>query len=886
MIHWIKYWRKHIFNSRLAKVIGFDMEDGKKKRKSSKKALLICILLVFLVLGGCVFYIASSISEEMSQSAIGNLSESLELIKGTVEVLFRREAQYQKMMAQELAIADNPEELIYAYDMNGTAVKISLVYTGQTKGVSNIEGTFDPNELDFSGQNTVDGLPISTAYLNGMGTWAYTMVCPVRKDGREIALLYVEYIYDSFEEVLPEKLYGGSATLYIMDTQSKRFLVSPKLSGYRTAGNLNLEDFYRANQILESEIKKEIDESITTGRNVMFYHDVRKTESLIYMWAVNDASAYLIGYVPVEAIQREGKAVNQNILGVVLVMFAAFFLCCIVYLFYERQQNRQRREREAERETHNKQLAEALAAAQAASCSKTMFLSNMSHDIRTPMNAIIGFTALLAKDPENAAKVKEYTKKIMASGQHLLGLINDILDVSKIESGKAVLTVGEFQLSSMISSVDAIIRPAAREKGQTFEVTVTGVRHESLVGDETRLNQILINLLSNAVKYTQPGGHIWFRIIGLKQRSAQYEHIRIEVEDDGYGMTPEYLKVIFDAFTRAENSTTNKVQGTGLGMAITKNIVEMMGGTIDVTSAVGRGSKFTVELELRISEQESDAGFWENCGISDLLLVSQNEETVKDIRSLMAFTQINVHVRKDAAGAVSALCASQEERCPYQLVLFEQTAGEEDLVDSIRLLRKAMETFIPVVMLCECGRDEMQEEILRADVNGILTKPFFVSALKEKIQELCAMKQEDENGEQNDGAYHATLGGCHFLVAEDNEINSEILREVLSIDGATCEIAENGQLAAECFQNAPPGSYDAILMDVQMPVMNGYDATKQIRAMEREDAKTIPIIAMTANAFTEDVRDALNAGMDAHLAKPIDLELLRATLNKFIEKRG
>ena len=210
-------------------------------------------------------------------------------------------------------------------------------------------------------------------------------------------------------------------------------------------------------------------------------------------------------------------------------------------------------------EIHNRQLAEALQAAQVASKSKTMFLSNMSHDIRTPMNAILGFTTLLGKDAEDPQKVREYTKKITSSGQHLLSLINDVLDVSKIESGKVVLSIGEFTLSGMVSAIDAIIRPAAKAKGQNFEVSVTGVRNERLVGDETRINQVLINLLSNAVKYTQEGGSIWFRIIGLKQRSSQYEHIRIEVEDNGYGMTPEYLETIFEAFTRAENSTTNKV---------------------------------------------------------------------------------------------------------------------------------------------------------------------------------------------------------------------------------------------------------------------------------------------------------------------------------------
>ncbi|MDE6964216.1 MAG: hybrid sensor histidine kinase/response regulator, partial [Lachnospiraceae bacterium] len=278
-------------------------------------------------------------------------------------------------------------------------------------------------------------------------------------------------------------------------------------------------------------------------------------------------------------------------------MLVAFFLCFILYYFNQRQRSRIINEREKEREIHNQQLAEALQAAQIASNSKTTFLSNMSHDIRTPMNAILGFTTLLARDAGNPAKVREYTKKITASGQHLLSLINDVLDVSKIESGKVVLTIGEFTLNNLVSSVDAIIRPMAASRRQSFHVEVTGIEHEYLVGDETRLNQILINLLSNAVKYTPEGGNIWFRIIGLKQHSSQFEHIRIEVEDDGYGMTKEYLKTIFEAFTRAENSTTNKVQGTGLGMAITKNIVELMGGTIEVFSEIDQGSLFRVELE-------------------------------------------------------------------------------------------------------------------------------------------------------------------------------------------------------------------------------------------------------------------------------------------------
>ncbi len=344
-----------------------------------------------------------------------------------------------------------------------------------------------------------------------------------------------------------------------------------------------------------------------------------------------------------------------------------FFLCCLLYYFSQRQQNQLRKEQEREREVHSQQLAEALQAAQIASKSKTMFLSNMSHDIRTPMNAVLGFTALLARDAENPGKVREYTRKITASGQHLLSLINDILDVSKIESGKVALNFEAFTLNDLVSSVDAIIRPMAKGKGQNFHVEVTGIGHEYLIGDETRMNQVLINLLSNAVKYTQEGGNIWFRIVGLKQHSAQYEHMRIEVEDDGYGMTPEYLKTIFDAFTRAENSTTNKVQGTGLGMAITKNIVELMGGTIGVASEMGKGSIFRVELELRIPEEEPDKKFWEEQGISHALVVGGVPESYDTVKMLMKDTGVRVDIALSLEEAVGMV----QEGGSYQMVLLD-----------------------------------------------------------------------------------------------------------------------------------------------------------------------------------------------------------------------
>ena len=565
----LKYCNVSRYN--ISKKVILKVKKRHKKGKSGNgPGLILSILLTFCILGTIVYFVARRISSEMSQSAISNLSESLELVRGTIEAILDKEAEFQKLMAQEISVMENPEKFIQSYSGSQTMVKISYIAEGTTKGVSNTGEEFTAEELDFSSGKSVGGLPVSTSYLNDMGTWAYTIKCPVVRNGRETAVLYIEYIYESFDEALPSSFYNRKATLYIMDAKSRRFVLKPKGLKERTLGHLDLNDFYRANLILEPEIQEEVSQCIRTQRDIMFYHTIQQKDSLIYMWAVNEGAVYLVGYVPIEAIQREGDAVNQNIFIVVFVMLVAFVICCILYFLNNRQQMRYRKEQERERELHNQQLAEALQAAQIASSSKTTFLSNMSHDIRTPMNAILGFTILLAKDADNPGKVREYTKKITASGQHLLSLINDVLDVSKIESGKVVLTIGEFTLNNMVSSVDAIIRPMAREKGQEFEVLVSGVKQEHLIGDETRINQILINLLSNAVKYTQEGGNIWLRIIGLGQHSSQYEHIRIEVEDNGYGMSQDYLEVIFDAFTRAENSTTNKVQGTGLGMAITK----------------------------------------------------------------------------------------------------------------------------------------------------------------------------------------------------------------------------------------------------------------------------------------------------------------------------
>ena len=856
-----------------------------KKRTNKRFVLFLSTLLIFCILGGVVFLVSRRISKEMSQAAVQNLNENLDLIKCTIESVWNKEAEFQKLMAQEIAEMEDPEAYIRSYQKNQTMVKLSLIRVGETEGVSSTGEVFSEEGLEFSLTGMTEGLEVSCSYLNYMGTWAYTIKCPVVKDNREIGMLYAEYTYDSLDKSLPEGFYNKQAMLYIMDAKTERFVLKPKGMGERSAGHLNLEDFYRANDIGEESLREEIKDCVEKRKNIMFYHDIRGKSSLNFIWMVNGGTICLIGYVPMEAIQQEGKAVNYNIFFLMAVMIFTFLLCCFLFYKNQEQQRRSMRERAAEKERHNRQLKEALHAAQLASNAKTTFLSNMSHDIRTPMNAVIGFTTLLAKDAENPDKVREYTKKIMASGQHLISLINDILEVSKIESGKVVLTEKEFALNDLVSSIEAIIRPMAGAKSQEFYVEITDIKHEYLLGDETRINQILINLLSNAVKYTQEGGNIWLRIIGLKQHSSHFERIRIEVEDDGYGMTQEYLKTIFDVFTRAENSTTNKEQGTGLGMAITKNIVELMGGTIEVSSEVNKGSIFRVDVELRISESQADRVFWEKSGISRILAVIGNVQEVKNIHTFMEEAGISMDMALRPEDALRMVEDADSADINYQMVLFDWNPTDTDSSRMAEKLRKALPQTAILLLMTVYDEDYMDcvdnmEEVFRSGYTGVLVKPVFVSALKEKVMEMQAEKsgKSTETGEEN------SLQGLHFLAAEDNEINAEILSEILLTEGADCEIAENGKLVLERFMASEEGEFDAILMDVQMPVMNGYDATRAIRKLERKDAAEIPIIAMTANAFAEDEKDALNAGMNVHLAKPIDVGMLKKVINQLIQK--
>lgn len=523
-------------------------------------------------------------------------------------------------------------------------------------------------------------------------------------------------------------------------------------------------------------------------------------------------------------------------------------------------------------------LKDALEIAKRANEAKSTFLSNMSHDIRTPMNAIVGFSALLQRDSHNPEKVREYTAKIVSSSQHLLGLINDVLDMSKIESGKTTLNISEFCLAEIVDELRTMMMPQARAKKQSFEIFVYDVCNEEVLGDRLRINQILINIISNALKYTPVGGTVEMSVRQLAQHTKNYAHFRFVISDNGIGMSKEYIENIFHPFSREDTAKTAEIQGTGLGMAITKNLVDLMGGTIEVSSEPDKGSTFTLDLELRIKEQDIDPDFWKKHGVTNLLVVDDEDEICAGIRNAMANTGVHVSCAERGLEAVRMAEESESEGRGYDLVLIDWQMPDINGIETARRIRKIVPLHVPVMILTAYDIDRIEKESADAGIDGFLQKPFFLSNFKLLIDNL----KEERTAEEPNSEESAVLEGKHILAAEDNELNAEILLELLEMNGAVCRIVGNGKEALEEFGRSKPGEYDLILMDIQMPVMDGYEATRAIRKCGHPQAETIPIIAMTANAFSEDVKEARNAGMNEHVAKPLDMEHLKEVIKEIL----
>ena len=746
-----------------------EIEQAVNKRKKITRLLLI--LLIILLSLVFIKYLISKSNKYISENGKSSMGAVVEQIQQTYDLqvsgYYSQLQLVEEFLLHERELSletDVNKSFFEAWEKESESTLIFLQENGQAISAGGTKMRIDmPSKflLDLKNGYNIGKLvrldydqKKKDGYLVAIPCQEYTI------NGETYTAIGTVYDHSKLDSMLKLKGYDGKAYLFMLDDDGN--ITYTNLSG----------DKYQRNYSLLKHLKGE--QAITEEEADLFKKKFDNGESGVALLGKQDP--YYLGYCPIESnntilVCIVAKGVIDNVLmdyqktvlfttilmaGFILLLFAGLFYSISRLSLadqkaeYEKRNNELHLQTMKEMEVVNQKLkkaknvaTEALQTAENANKAKTDFLSNMSHDIRTPMNAIIGITSLIRHDAGNKAKVIEYADKIDISSQHLLGIINDVLDMSKIEAGKTVFKYSDFSILDFMQELDIIFHSQIYEKQQTFTIIKENIQHEWVNGDQVHLMQIFSNLLSNAVKYTQEGGKIQFFVEECETKSSVYAKYRFLVSDNGMGMSADFKDTIFDAFSRAESSLTNKIQGTGLGMAITKNLVEAMGGTIDVESELGQGSCFEVLLDLKIAEDRTVAP------------------------------------------------AAQEET------------------------------------------DEQDGNILQ---------------------------------------------GMKFLCAEDNELNAEILTELLKIEGAECTICENGEEILKAFEQSAPGDYDMILMDVQMPIMNGYEATKAIRRSSHELAKTIPIIAMTANAFSEDIQHSLSAGMNAHVSKPVEMKVLEKTI--------
>ena len=746
---------------------------GTEQAKTKRKKMIVPLFFLILIFLNLIFVklLLNRMNSYIAENGKSSMGAVVEQIQQTYDLqvngYYSRLHMLEDFLTQEGVRSielDRNKKFFEAWQKESESTLIFLQENGKAITTDGTKLRVDmPSKLLLDLRNGYNiGKLVSLDY-NQKKKDGYLVAIPCQEytiKGETYTAIGTLYDHSKLDSMLSVKSYNGNAYLFMLDND-----------GNITYTNQKEDKFFR-NYFLLKHLKG--DQAITEEEADSLQKKLDGREQGVEL--VESDKPYYLGYCPIEnnntmLICIVEKSVVDNVLrdyqktivfetilmaGFILLLFAGLFYSISRRSLaeqkaeYEKRNNEIQTQAMKEMEESNKKLkkaknitTEALQTAENANKAKTDFLSNMSHDIRTPMNAIIGMTSLIRHDAGNKAKVIEYADKIDISSQHLLGIINDVLDMSKIEAGKTVFKYTDFSILDFITELNTIFHSQIDEKNQTLTIIKENIRHEWVNGDQVHLMQIFSNLVSNAVKYTQEGGKIQFLVEECETKSSVYAKYRFLVSDNGMGMSADFKDTIFDAFTRAESSMTNKIQGTGLGMAITKNLVEAMRGTIDVESELGQGSCFEVLIDLRIAEDR---------------FVSSAEQAEKD----------------EPAGNV----------------------------------------------------------------------------LKE----------------------------MRFLCAEDNELNAEILMELLKIEGAECTICENGKRVLEAFEQSAPGDYDMILMDVQMPVMNGYEATKAIRRSSHELAKTIPIIAMTANAFSEDIQHSLAAGMNAHVSKPVEMKVLEKTI--------
>ena len=631
------------------------------------------------------------------------------------------------------------------------------------------------------------------------------------------------------------------------------------LKGY-SFKNSGFFEFYKSYNPTDPESAKQLFEKITTSTGSISMSDSHGQECVLAYTPVKATSGWtLLGFVPAKDLQVEKE--NWLLFGVVSLGLLILFLIDMLHMLFL-----------------NKRLQTTAREADSANKAKTDFLSTMSHDIRTPMNAIIGLTTIAEKNVGDVDSTKENLRKISLASNHLLTLINDILDISKVESGKLNLSPLTFSIVETVENLVNISQPMIKEKNLEFSFHINRMEKEYLYADQLRLNQIYINILSNAIKYTEPGGKVGVDLREEKSPKDGCVRLLYVVEDTGIGMSEEYMKTMYEPFSRQVDSRVNSIQGTGLGLAITKQMVDLMGGTIDCQSEPGKGTTFTVVLDIPVADRQREDMKLDPL---DILVVDDDEIMLKTAIDTLEDLGASPEQAKSGLEALGMIEHRHLSGREYDVIIVDWKMPELDGIDTIKRIRSEISAKTPILLISAYDWSDIEDKAKEAGANGFVSKPLFPSTLYDKINDLIGKESASVEPEDD----YSDLKGLRILIAEDNDINWEIISAMLDMFGITTERAENGRICVDKISTAEEGRYDLVFMDVQMPEMNGLDATRAIRKLEDPKASSIPIVAMTADAFSENITECLNAGMNGHIAKPIDVKLVIKEIRRIREGR-
>lgn len=743
--------------------------------------------------------------------------------------LASQEGNLQMLFGEQIRLAD-PDPFIASLQKGEKKVAVGYDASGNEVVLFGITANY-PMKNNEPCMAIVSALPIE--YINTMlnteedDSFMYSQI--IRKDGSFIAsdirTKYPDYfssVYERYTQDSPEKI-----SLYI----------------------------------------RELTQAMEQKANYSVIMDLDNSRQQIYCNPLPYSEWHLLTVLPFGPLNETVEKLNRDRTNATILIFA-IILFALLFIFYNyyKMTCSQLKDLDLARQ-------EALHATKA----KSEFLSNMSHDIRTPMNAIVGMTAIATAHIDDKEQVQNCLKKITLSGKHLLGLINDVLDMSKIESGKMTLTAERISLREVFDGIVSIVQEQIKGKEQNFNVHIDNVITEDVYCDSVRLNQILLNLLSNAVKYTQEGGTIQLSLYqeeAPSEKGDTFVRTHIKVEDNGIGMTREFMEQIFDSYSRADTKRVQKTEGAGLGMAITKYIVDTMGGDISVVSEPNQGTAFHLILDMEkaaVSEKDMLLPPWK------ILVIDDDEILCRSTAEALESIGIQADWTMSGKKALEMITHHHDIQDDYQIILLDWKLADMDGVLVSKQIRRIMGTEMPILLISAYDWSEFEGEAKKAGISGFISKPLFKSTLFYSLKKYMGIEEALEETNQD-----TDLSGRHILAAEDNDLNWEILNELLSDIGIELDWAENGQICLEKFQEASPNHYDAILMDIRMPVMNGYESAKAIRSLSRPDAQTIPIIAMTADAFSKDIQKCLDSGMNAHTAKPINLDEVISLLKKYI----